>query len=170
MSEPYADAQAYHGLYLGNPKDDDGQVLDSFTVEVDSPPEPTDMPVKGGQTVSPHQRPKQTNRIKSGYQKLNNTFGPVLLTPPDAQRLNLLILVTGATTDFVRISDDAGKMQEPAASQSGMSMLVPAGGAIITIDDFTGPIWVSPADVSGSNSVTVSYIAVTGPLENVAIH
>lgn len=121
--------------------DDDGQVIDSFFVETDTPPDlkeaaqPVDAPAV--------QVPKRTTRIFPRDFLLDPantaTTTPVMLFPADASRKNLGIRVTSPTavaTDGIRVASDLGEVYGGARIFHGQDI---ANGALTS---HTGAVYV----------------------------
>lgn len=140
----------------GNYQDDDGTVIQSLTIETDTPPNENAAAVM----VDDHSayRPaKLPNRFLSGYRTVSQTLTPELLCPADTSRTGVNVMVTGGSaTDAVFIADDPGKLQY--FGSSGASIRVPANVAV-SLSDFRGPVYFVPQTVAGT--VTVSWWSVT---------
>ena len=152
MSSPL-ETPEFGTLYVGDTRDDDGQVIDSLVQEVDSPATPVVQPI----APTPLVRTKRTTRLLSGtiiFDNLNiANIGPIQILPADAKRLEWTIkgfsLVAAPTvTDFVFIADENGKLN---TSSSGRLR----SGQHINMDDHTGALWVLPnAAITGLFEVT----------------
>jgi hypothetical protein len=148
---------------LNVPLDDDGQIIDSFTVEVDNGPTVQEMPVTPGNVIPPTKRPRQTNIGLSGFQLLTATMDPVPILPANADRQDLTVrCISTVATDRIGISDDLGKLQEPAGAPSGLGYQLPAGAAW-SPTDATSPVWVTAKNTTGI--VYVSWYAPTGQID-----
>lgn len=121
-------------------KDDDGQVIDSFFIETDAPPEYKDAiePI----IVRALDEPRKITRIFSGDITMAVDWDPVMIVPPDANRKALQIYVyspTSVATDGARFSDDKGLIRTsgkvlhngtvPFDSHTGAVFAVPSGNA-----------------------------------------
>lgn len=135
----------------GDTTDDDGQVINSLTQGDATPPIPTELPtVDLGITIK---APPMT-RLMTGSMVVPNTWAPVMILPADPNRKTLKIRVQSATaTDYIRVSDDPGKLQFANLSYLGYISLP------VELDGHTGPVWLSAPD--GTGPVTVTYAAVT---------
>lgn len=147
MSETTFDA-----LHTGNNDDDDAQVIDSFLTDTTEPPGlvPIDLV-----TVAKESWPK-IERLNTATFIIAPGWAPVLAMPKDPNRMHLTIRVTGfTTTDEVWFADDGGKI-------SILATAFKLNGAqpSLTIDDFTGPLYLAPNPANGA-SITVSVMAVT---------
>lgn len=159
MSSPL-DTPGFGDLYVGDPADDDGQVIDSFLVEVDTPPT---LP-QNTQTVLPLDRPKPFSRFLTGTVVLdNNTIvagTAVMILQPDKNRLSVRLdgysyATTPGQNDYVSVSDEPTKAQWPTG---GWRMRHGKGHEI---DDATNAIWVYPASGIATNNFEVTWVAVT---------
>lgn len=138
-----------------NVRDDDGQVIDSFLIETDSPPPIED--AKEPIVVRALPQPKIVTRMFSGEQSLNSGMTPVQILPADANRLSLNVYVyspTQVATDGIRFSDENGNVN------TGGKLLHDSN---IMLAGHTGPVWVIDTGVSGraSAAVYVEYWSVT---------
>jgi len=133
------------GLYVGDFKDDDGKVIDSFFIETDAPAEPQIEAIKQrplAASIKPTRLLNDTVTLKVGD-------APVMLLPADANRKSLTMLMTTPTgsataTDYVNIADNVGNVS--LAQQSGVSSGVTrmrAWATDHTLVGHTGPVWVS---------------------------
>lgn len=140
-----SDPDTPDGLYVGDYKDDDGQVIDSFFIETDAPAEP--------QVEAIRQRPL-ADSIKP-TRMLNDTVvlkvgdAPYMLLPADANRKSLTMLMTtpsGSATasDYVNIADNVGNVSlaQQAGTTSGVTRMR-AWATDHTLVGHTGPVWIS---------------------------
>lgn len=133
------------GLYVGNTKDDDGPVIDSFFIETDAPATPVVEPVK----AEPLVEPTPITRLFTGTEILAVGGGPYMLLPPDKNRKSLKLALavpsgTATATDYLNIADNQGAVSY--AQNTG-------GGAGVTrirpyafdwaFDGHTGAVWIS---------------------------
>lgn len=143
-----------------NVQDDDGQVIDSFLIETDAPPNLED-------ALEPIVIPAQvevprTTRIFSKEMVFQPAWDATLLLPADHNRksLNIYVYSTAATpvvTDGVRLCDEKG------------SMLTTAGkllhGGNIDLIGHTGALYAIPAgNAAGglaSDNVAIEYWGVS---------
>lgn len=143
-----------------NVHDDDGQVIDSFLIETDAPPdlsqaiEPIPVPVK-----EPIKRP---TRILSGTEILTQTSTPFMLLPPDSNRLHIrLDVFSYATTpgqkDYAIAGDENGKVANANMTQGPFRI---RHGKGYTIDDHTGALWITPGPIVADN-IEVTWSVVT---------
>src|SRR6187551_954560 len=98
----------------GDHSDDDGQVIDSLFVEVDTPPTPpADTPAITHRTM-----PRRTNQLIEGFQviDLNNLNTPMRLLNADPDRKDTIVRVNcTVATDSIRIADEPSKLSYPPA-------------------------------------------------------
>ena len=143
----------------GDSHDDDGQVIDSFFLETDNPPEKqADAPA-----VHHNTPPKRPTQLLTGFQviDLNTLNTPLLLLTADPDRKDFIIHLAGTVAgDSIRIADNPNKLQYPAAGgNSGMSHRLTVAQAEWHPLGHTGAVWVMAPDITAA--VTVSYTAVT---------
>jgi hypothetical protein len=142
-----------------NLKDDDAQVLDSFFVETDAPPDLAQLndPI----VVKALQDPKPFTRIISGERTIDPALGwdVQLLLNADTNRQYLFMRVeslTAVVTDGVRVSDDRGTVNSAG---------IVAHGKTIQMDPHTGPVYATTGNILGSGTasakVSISWWAVT---------
>jgi hypothetical protein len=140
-----------------NVRDDDGQVIDSFLIETDSPPPIEDAKEPIMFVALP--QPKIPTRLMTGEFTIDSTWTPVKVMPADNNRRNLNLYVcspTSVATDGIRFSDDLG-------------MLATAGRLLhnntLTLTGFTGTLYISAVGNAANNTasapVTLAYWAVT---------
>lgn len=138
-------------------KDDDGQVIDSFFVETDSPPD-----VKGAIepiSIPALPEPKKTTRLLTGDITVSEAWTAVQLLPADANRKGINIKVyspTSVATDGVRFSDEPGNILQAGKILHGGST---------TFDYHTGPLYYitcgGGANGRASAPVSLEYWSVT---------
>lgn len=131
----------YRPLNLGDVNDDDGTVIDSLLIEVDTAPtvpaEPFAVPMPELQQAKP------CTRLLSDDLLVRIAWpDPTPVLYRDATRTDLQIAVTSsdavpsAVTDFVWVSDESGK---------------PSGrirhGETLSLQDHTGPVFISASAV-----------------------
>lgn len=139
-------------LNTGNNSDDDGAVIDSFFVEVDNAPGlvPQDLVTTATETWP------AIERILTSTFVIQPTWSPILVLPKDPHRMHITIRVVGFTgTDQVWFADDSGKM-----GLASMAFILTGVQPTLTIDDFTGPLYLAPNPANGA-AITVSVMAVT---------
>jgi hypothetical protein len=157
MSAPLETAE-FQNLYVGNPHDDDGQVIDSLVQEVDTPADVT----RVTQPISVRQldKPAPRGRIITGNIVLTTTFTPIQVLPADANRksVTLQALSTAASptalVEYISIADTSGKVNTTSA------LNLRHGKDPMTLNDYTGPVWavVGPSSTAG---IELSWVAVT---------
>ena len=136
----------------GDYTDDDAEVMESLTKDAATPPTGRELPTT---PLPPAIIPKAMTRLMTGTVIVQAGWAPILLLPADPNRKSLHLWAASATaTDYIRVSDDAGKVQSV-----GGSALLYSGQPDAFPPDHTGPVWVSAPD--GIGPVTVSFIAVT---------
>jgi len=141
MSAPLESA-GFKTLYVGNPKDDDGTVIDSFLKETDTPPAAITESIRS----APLEHPKRVTRIFSGTALFKatevaaGTVQPQQILPADTNRQDLTLKVYGASTatDFIYIADENGKMSTSAAGKLRPS------SADFDLSSHTGAVWAYP--------------------------
>jgi hypothetical protein len=156
MSEP-----TYTPLVVGDIHDDDPDVLASMVGIVSDSPAPEDLPYVAGAQVSPKRRRRRPSPLLTGYYSLDPSFiGATMILPADSYRTSLTVRVSspsGSTTDYVSVSDDAGKVAVPNGSGRLYS------GHALSVDTHTGPLWVAAWGNAGGAPgavIGVSYWAV----------
>jgi len=153
ISTPLPDTFPNPDKRFGNTQDDDAAVFESYTEDKAEPPLPDELPLTNKSI--PLVSPKIATRLMTASISLDHSWPPYLLLPKDTNRTTIQIWAASDTpTDYVRISDDAGKLQ----SKFGSALLY-SGQAIEFNSAHSGPLWVSCPDANGP--VTVSVIAVT---------
>ena len=136
----------------GDYTDDDAEVMESLTRDAATPPSGPELPTE---PLPPVTASKPMTRLMSGTVIVQAGWAPILLLPADPNRKSLRVWCASNTaTDYIRVSDDAGKVQSV-----GGSALLYSGQPAAFPDFHTGPVWVSAPD--GTGPVTVSFIAVT---------
>jgi hypothetical protein len=137
----------------GDYTDNDAAVIDSLVESHAQPPEPVTQPTMPLVVAVP---PKPMTRLMVGSIAVQAGWAPVLLMPADPNRINLQLWAASDTsTDYARVSDDAGKVQ----SKGGSALLYSGQLLKFQVGTHTGPVWVYAPD--GTGPVTVSFIAVT---------
>lgn len=156
MSAPLESAE-FKNLYVGDPRDDDGQVIDSLVQEVDAPAEPIIEAID----QEPLENPKPITRLLSGTLIVTSAdfLTPTMILPPDNNRIHLLIrayslAATPAAKDYVQLADENGKSSAPQ-----MSYRLRHGTSHV-LDDYTGAIFVMPGPITTDN-VELTWVAVT---------
>ena len=156
MSSPLVSPE-FANLYVGDTKDDDGQVIDSLVQEVDAPA----TPVTEAIDQSPLLAPIKYGRLLTGAVVLNSTdyVTPTMVLPPDENRIHLRIdgyslAAAPAAKDYASFSDENGKAQ----SVSGGTRLRHGKG--YTLDDYTGALWVMPDPITSDN-FEITWEAIT---------
>lgn len=145
-----------------NVNDDDGQVIDSFFIETDTPP-----PLKDAQEPIVLPEPPEIvlpTRMFAGTDVLTAASTPYMLMPADTNRVNLhLDIYSFATTpsakDYVFIADENGKI---SSVMSGASSGAFKGrhNKGIDLDNHTGAVWIGPGPILGDN-IEISWRTVT---------
>lgn len=138
-------------------KDNDGQVIDSFLIETDAPPDMTGAQQTIDKTPTT-MVPVLTRLVPYGEQILTPTFDPVLIMPADVNRRHAYLKVVSPTAQ----ANDGVRFGPTGAEARKGPRLVQ--GDAPTIDDYTGAIWVYPESVTGatnSANVAVQYWAVS---------
>jgi hypothetical protein len=156
------DPETPDNLYVGDVRDDDAQVLDSFFIETDAPATPILEPIKS----TPLRETPPETRILADTRVINVGDQPFRLLPADPNRKSFKIVMvtpTGSATqfDYINLSDNVGNVSQALNTGSGSGCTrVRAWAADWTLDGHTGPVWVS-----GSNGQTlpleISWMAVT---------
>jgi len=142
----------------GDYHDDDAAILDSQVESHAAPPTPAQLPQIPHPT--PLAGPAPITRLLTGSLAFDKTWNaPQLLLPADPNRSSLQLWAASDTaTDYARLGDDAGKVQNKGSSAllySGQLLTFP-----LTLPGaHTGPVWAWCPDATGP--VTVSFIAVT---------
>lgn len=160
MSNPYPSADATFGpLHVGNTQDDDPQVIDSFLVEVDAPPDPKDL--IGPINPLPLVQPEPTTRLITNTYIMDSSWVPFRLLTADAGRvqLRLRVMSTAATpsvtNDFLIVGYDPSFI----VPGSGFRMW---NGVAADLDEHTGDLWIGPnPNLTASSSLIVTMLAVT---------
>lgn len=141
-----------------NVKDDDGQVIDSFLIETDSPPPLKDatQPIDSIKTETI----PDVGRLFTVTQLVMPGWAPWSALVEDFNRKHLYIscfptALTPALLDQILYADEAGKLSNTSAMGAGIiftSQVIER-----TIDDYTGPLYISP----GPNLVSPIWVSVT---------
>ena len=135
--------------------DTDPRDVDALENLVESAAEPPARDKLPTEPVTPAINPMPLTRLHTGTSVIGMDWAPVLLLPADPYRLALqLWVVSDTAADFIRLADDAGKIQSKQTSA-----LVYAKQDIAFPCGYTGPVWVSCPDAIGP--VTVTFTAVT---------
>jgi hypothetical protein len=160
MSSPLETAE-FQNLYVGDTRDDDGQVIDSFLVETDKPATPVTEKISPAPLVSP----KRWGRLFTGSYLLqfgaNALLSPYQILPADIARksvtFSILSLAAAPTAyaEYVSISDENGKV----ISLSGGYNLR-HGKDPLVLTDYTGPVYVFQGPAITAN-IEISWVAVT---------
>lgn len=147
MSSPL-ESPEYETLYLGDTKDDDGQVIDSLFIETNTPA----APVIEAIAPAPLEEPKPTTRIFGGsfnfeQTRLADYTSPIQILPADANRKDLTIksysrAAAPTVTDFVFVADENGKM-----SANGTGKLRPSSSDF-DLSNHTGAVWIYPGAIT----------------------
>lgn len=157
-----SDPDTPDGLYVGDFKDDDAQVIDSFFIETDRPAEPQVEAIKQrplADSIKPTRLLADTIVLKVGDV-------PQMLLPADANRKSLKLVMTtpsgsATATDYVNVADNNGSVSQAQATGAGSGCSRIRAWAVDWVyDGHTGAVWVS-----GGNGQTLplelSYVAVT---------
>lgn len=144
--------------------DDDGQVIDSFFVETDTPP-PLAEAMEPIVVKGPPEEPKYT-RLLGGTETIPAGGQPFRLLTADANRRELQLFAATPTadataTDYVNVADNVGSVSSALATGSGMGcQRIRPWTVAWDYDAHTGEVWVA-----GSNgqtaSIELSWRAVT---------
>jgi hypothetical protein len=137
--------------------DDDAQVIDSFFIETDVPPDLK----PAAQTIDAPDVEviKPCTRFLTGELNVDPTWGPTMVLPADAKRKGMEIKVfspNATLTDGVRVASEIGGLGMAGKVFHGQSMSN-------ALDNHTGAVWIQGFGASGSNAfvVTVEYWSVT---------
>lgn len=145
-----------------NTHDDDGQVIDSFLVEVDNPPdlrnaiEPIQVPAKV--------EPEPVTRLIGGYFTFPSSGGlPTLLIQPDRNRKSLHLRVQSAAAtptfaDAVFIADELSKIQYVGGGATSATPI--PSGVSLSLDYHTGALWAAPGSTL-AGTISIMWTAVT---------
>jgi hypothetical protein len=139
-------------------KDDDGNVIDSFFIETDAPPNLADAPQPI--TVVAPTEPVVATRLLTGTIQLTATMDPVQILPADTNRksVSVQIYTTAASStavgEYVTLADENGKCRTSGA------WTLRSGKDPYTIIDHTGPIFVQAASTVSAN-MELTWWAVT---------
>jgi hypothetical protein len=149
------DTQIPHPVIAGDPTDDDAAILDRLVESRAQPPTPDREPVTPiSKTPLPH---KPMTRLMTTTLAIDKAWLPTLILPADPNRVSLQMWAASDTaTDFVRISDDPGKVQSLggcAQVYSGQWLQFPFPGT------HNGPLWAYAPD--GTGPIKLHVIAVT---------
>lgn len=142
-----------------NTHDDDGQVIDSFLIETDAPPDlkPAIEPVSPSDVAAP----RKTTRILTGVIVVNPTWSASQLIPADANRKGLTLRVKSPTTiatDGIRIASDSGNVNNAGFLLHGESLTD-------ALDNHTGEVFYQSYSLAtggaASAPVVLMYWSVT---------
>ena len=131
-------------LNTGDIRDDDPDVIDSFTRQAPEPPPPPLEPI----TIPVIDKVVPETRLLTGYVILEPNWGPIRLVSTDRTRKHLRIRVEGTkATDGIAISSD----QSQLVIVDGICR----SGTLYTddrddFDDHTGPVYIRPVGASAS--------------------
>lgn len=149
-------------------KDDDGQVVDSFLIETDAPPDLKQV-VEPIPVLTPVAQKFPTTLV-TGFQIVTaGMTDPFPLFPPDLNRVFGKVRITSlnATPDlnqWVLVATDKSLLTNDAATginaRSGVSYRARQGQAI-DIDSHTGGLWVVGNASIATEGIEVSWILVT---------
>lgn len=140
--------------------DDDGQVIDSFLIETDAPPDlrQAEMVVP----IAPLITVRPITRILSGYRNLHNGFTVEMILPADADRLSLTLAAfsTNATptaaSEYISIADENGKVLTSSA------YLLRHGRDPLVLTGHTGPLYaVAGSGVLPATPIELTWMAIT---------
>ncbi len=167
----------------GDWHDDDGEII-SETIRGSETPAHADLLNAIERLTNAIGKPIEpiNNRLLTGYQTLTGTSfvnGPLRLTlAPDRRRIHTAIALhsftnagTASASDFVIIADEQNKLADPVSRASfnggngslpgsGLGRLLFAGSPV-TLDDFTGVLWVYPFNINAGGSTWLTWSAVT---------
>lgn len=160
MSDPHwpttfpSATPTFGNLHTGDNKDDDARIIDADVLEVDKPPTPIVEPIRPVPLVTP----VPLTRLLTSTQACDPQWGTtpgltkaVLLLPGDGNRKALTLRVqspTAVATDYVRIADDPGKLEN---ANAGAPLY---HGDNVDLDDHTGPVWVTANGASAIVNIT----------------
>ena len=155
MSSPLLSPE-FETLYVGNPKDDDGQVIDSLMQEVNAPAEPQIEPISVDV-----EKPIRFTRLLSGAIRFDdaNPFTAFQLLPADPWRKQLSLQCVSEevtpviATDYIYVADENGKVNSSASGRLYV-------GDKLTLDLHTGALWVVAAPAI-SGPIVVTYWSTT---------
>jgi hypothetical protein len=116
-------------------KDDDGQVIDSFLIETDAPPDLKDAIEPVSQPTLP--TPKKSTRLITSDTTIDPTWDGYQALPADPNRQSITIRVyspTAVATDGVRIASEKSELLTAGKILHGQDTSVFA--------NHTGAIWI----------------------------
>lgn len=164
MSAPIANA-TFGPLHVGDTKDDDGAIIDSFFIETDAPPTPVQQAI----APEPREQTKPTTRLVSGAYILDPTWvTPTMILPADPNRTDLRLIIrspTAVATDGVVVGSEASNMQS-----MGRVLVGSTGSATLVLSGeicHTGAVWIQSVSgyaalfASASATVRVEFWATT---------
>jgi hypothetical protein len=149
-----------------NKTDDDGQVIDSFFIETDTPPNILNaLKELNSGLREALKAPRITSRMLAGNMSfgigLNYFAAPTMILPSDANRTSITLSVfsnagtPGALVEYLSLADDGGKCLTSAAMNLRHGRNDP-----VSLSGYTGPIFVqlSPAATA---AMEITWLAVT---------
>lgn len=141
-------------VLAGDHHDDDGQVFDSLVEPSAEPPALDELPLVKNDSKS---RPRATTRLANGTVQLRADMGPVMLVPPDPDRINLHLALSNPDGHSFRFGTDAPSV----ASRMG-AFTTTHDGLLSAFEDHTGALWVLNASPERDETSFpfVSYTAV----------
>lgn len=160
MSSPFMPFES------ANNADDDGQVIDSFLIETDTPPNILDALNELNTGLRERlQEPKITSRMLAG----NMSFGiganyftaPTMILPADANRSSLTLSVfssaasPSALVEYLSMADENGKCLTSAAMNLRHGRNDP-----VSLAGYTGAVYVQLAP-SATAAMEITWVAVT---------
>lgn len=157
MSSPL-ESPDFKNLYLGDTRDDDGTVIDSFLIETDTPATPVTEPISPAPLITP---PSWGRLLTGSFVVTTALLAPWMVLPADTRRksvtLSALSLAASPTAyaEYVQLSDENGKVLGMSGGYNlrhGKDPLVLMG--------YTGPLYVFPA-ATITAGIEISWIAVT---------
>jgi hypothetical protein len=141
------------------PNDDDGQVIDSFFIETDTPPDLTQaletIPIPAKDPI------EKPTRTLSGTEILTSAFTPYMLLAPDADRTTIAIGVysyatTPGVKDYALMADENSKVSTTSAQGSFRLR----HNQVYSFSGHTGAIWITPGPILTDN-IEITWRVVT---------
>lgn len=153
MSAPVPGADT-RPLFTGDNNDDDGQVIDNFLIETDTPPTPVIEHISPAPLIAP----KAATILRTGSYLLNLSYSAIKMISADVNRKELRLegYSTVAAPTFVEyalVAFDAGLLTDSSAYHL-------RHGEKLNLDEHTGDVYILPVSTITA-AFEVSYIAVT---------
>lgn len=152
MSSPYSMFESQ------NLKDDDGNVIDSFFIETDTPPNPADAPQPI--FVPAPTIPVPATRLLTGTMQITALMDAVMILPADTNRssVNVQVYTTAASPtavgEYVTLADEPGKCNTSGA------WTLRSGKDPYSLSNHTGPVFVKGSPTLSAN-MELTWWAVT---------